>query len=662
MRKPLQHTTERLFQLDGLRGLAIILVVLNHLHISPLLSSLPTWLQFLFSWVPNSGRIGVCILFMLSGFLMAKLYPVVPNLGSFLQKRYTRIFPAFITTSISLSVVRFYWNEWQPLILGGIFVVILLVGGVVWRGLQNLPNRTQVAQWLFRSFVVFQVLIAGWYIFGLSRVPPAVFYQVWTPELRSIITLLINVTMTLPFGRYVQQLDGVTWSVVAEVLFYWLYPMLFLPVVAYFQQTKSRFFSILAIIALFPFLFGLQDIATSVLGMFLLYIHLSVFFVVGVIFGRNEQHPFLKAIHTHVTQWPGLLLVLFGLVIVVSRALFFRTPANDPISNLLTVFPLALVFAVSLSPENGWSRFLSGKVLVTIGKYSYSLYLTHSIVIEFFTRQGIPTSVPDSLRAAGLALAVMPVLAYISYRLLEEPYFARSKNVEIKKKKSSVVHPISFQRHFITAVLGLAILLISFILIGYRVPSSLASVTERVSRNDLPTEIEISTEPIVLPFQATQPNLGMILFHVRPLSEKSQSNEEKVTEQISLVAALFDDQKREISRVEFPLSQIFESRFHPVGLPLQADSLGKNYSLQLALSGKTSLQKIFIENKGVTFRPVYIFSKAELLKNPQLALQIVTQKIIQPLTEPDTLVTLKYCFPLLLVLTGLIATQWKRTQ
>ncbi len=92
------HTSTRLGVLDGLRGIAILLVLWYHVWEISWLSPWP-WLQFL----PATGFVGVHLFFFLSGFVIS--YPFVratlsasrePSWGHFAWRRFIKIVPSYL--------------------------------------------------------------------------------------------------------------------------------------------------------------------------------------------------------------------------------------------------------------------------------------------------------------------------------------------------------------------------------------------------------------------------------------------------------------------------------------------------------------------------------------------------------------------------------------
>ncbi|MBT9585596.1 acyltransferase [bacterium] len=111
----------RIAGLDGLRALAIVLVLGQHLHMGGWISR----------FQPDLGRLGVALFFALSGYLITGiLCDSKPSLATFYWRRSLRIFPAFYTywlTLLSLALLGLqslsplamlaaatYWINWLP--------------------------------------------------------------------------------------------------------------------------------------------------------------------------------------------------------------------------------------------------------------------------------------------------------------------------------------------------------------------------------------------------------------------------------------------------------------------------------------------------------------------------------------------------------------------
>jgi peptidoglycan/LPS O-acetylase OafA/YrhL len=93
------HHERRLGVLDGLRGIAVLLVLWYHVWEISFLPAPVDWLEF----VPETGFVGVHLFFFLSGFVIA--YPFVraaatgapgPGWGSFAWRRFVKIVPSYV--------------------------------------------------------------------------------------------------------------------------------------------------------------------------------------------------------------------------------------------------------------------------------------------------------------------------------------------------------------------------------------------------------------------------------------------------------------------------------------------------------------------------------------------------------------------------------------
>lgn len=100
------HSSERLPALDGLRGVAVLLVVLAHFYRRELLPEADYWTRATMGRIFGAGWMGVELFFVLSGFLITGILLDHKNksgsLLSFYARRCLRIFPLYF---LSLSVI-----------------------------------------------------------------------------------------------------------------------------------------------------------------------------------------------------------------------------------------------------------------------------------------------------------------------------------------------------------------------------------------------------------------------------------------------------------------------------------------------------------------------------------------------------------------------------
>ncbi|NOT62049.1 MAG: acyltransferase [Acidobacteria bacterium] len=132
---------ERIPELDGLRGLAVLMVMAYHAFAYEMVYE--QWYGFarLLAWVTNLGWLGVDLFFVLSGFLITgvllRTRQDVHYLGNFYWRRALRILPLYFL--ILLVVVSCYANAGWFVLLSAVFLSNLvtlfgvpLVYGPLW--------------------------------------------------------------------------------------------------------------------------------------------------------------------------------------------------------------------------------------------------------------------------------------------------------------------------------------------------------------------------------------------------------------------------------------------------------------------------------------------------------------------------------------------------
>jgi peptidoglycan/LPS O-acetylase OafA/YrhL len=639
----------RIDALDGLRGLAVALVVLNHLHLGLLYTYVPAWLSPVVGLVISNGKLGVAVLFLLSGFLMATIYQVIPSAFDFWQKRYTRIFPAFVVMCISLAVIRWQWNHFTILTASALIMVSMIIGGVLWRRIQQSQQRGILAKRIFSGFLILQIITVIGYIILQVRVPSAVYYIVWPAVASNAVNTLVNMTMTIPFGTYVGELDGAYWALIAEVSFYLFYPVLFLPAVQIMKKVKSPGFAFFAAMLALPFCYGLSVLFQNIAFFSLLQIHLMIYFIAGMVIGSFGDTPLMKRFHSILLSLPkGIVLC----IAIVSLLVGSFIPFNTVVKNLLSVFPVSLAFVIALNSRTLWASALSAPLLRRLGIMGYSLYLTHTIAIELVSRYWEPATFLQLIAYNLGTVMLIMVFASFLHVTMEFPYFHKTKALAVQDQHPSKIFTVTVSTRFLMASIALIVL----VWYGYKIPASFATLAVNTKNQSLPQEIPISSKPVTIPFVAKYDNLGILTIAVRPLSKEEMVRFGYTPGKNvygNLTAKVTDGIGRIVNTTLYPLYQIYDSKFFMIGLPVEEHSAGKEYRLQLSTQESGVPSFLALENNSVTVRQIYMVNKTELFKSLPLAAKVLWNKFSLPFSESEPWIVLFCCLPICITMATL---------
>ena len=558
--------------LDNLRTLAILMVVLTHIPQTwPADLSAPA--QALIYFFYAGGKIGVSILFLMTGFLMAWLHPRPASTVEFWSRRIARIFPLFLVMVASLTIIRASGNHLPVLTQIG----LILGFGLIARLLAKPIGRKLTIVWL-----IFMLAAAAGYILLQIKVPPAVFYQIWDPNWRWLITGLVNAAMALPFGQYVAQLDGVYWALILEFWFYLLYPILFVPL---FNKLNWKFFP-----ASMFFGFGLSLLADRILGFKMLEPAFIIYFIAGVSLGKN------------LTWWQKRIrpLPLLPLLIFISAGQYYLTrwlpEFYYPWMRLILVGPVGLlVLLATLGGKTGFNG---------LAKYSYAMFLTHSLVIEWCARIIRPTNFLTNLALIIVSLTTTLGLSIILYYLAEKPYFI--------SQKLANAHTVT---GYAKPLLGLILITLLLLDRAFRPPLAFFTEFAREKKFD---------------FTAKDNNLGMITAHLKGENASGQA-----------WFRLYGKQGL-ISQTVYKAADIYEDRYHPFGFPIQENSKDKSYTLEFEFLADKDGGTVKLVDQEQKFLSVYF--------NPENKWRWLINKLTSPYTNPIYWLTLLYLAPLLIML------------
>jgi peptidoglycan/LPS O-acetylase OafA/YrhL len=360
----MNRSARQINALTTLRFFAALLVVVFH-HGQSAFASAPSWCQS----VIKGGYVGVPFFFVLSGFILAYNYLPEARAGTldnrrFWVARFARIYPVYA-------------------------VALLLCAPLVFATLrQTLPSGDAAARFGLQSVLCFGLI------------------QAWTPH-------------------WAFTWNGPAWSLSVEAFFYLAFPFLTKQL-----DTKGRWALLAgfvcgvgALVSL-GWLCGWNVIASAqqVLGWTNPVLWLALF-VLGVCAGDlhlrrcaaedgTNQRPFRTAVITI-----GLMALI---LLVVSSSLQRR-------SQLLLCYavtvPCALLICLLAKDGNPVSRWLDWRGLVLLGEASYSLYILHRPVHDWFgwmsNRWGLIS--PSTTGGFVFYLATCLALSVLALKWIEYP-------------------------------------------------------------------------------------------------------------------------------------------------------------------------------------------------------------------------------------------------
>lgn len=99
-----QKSAVRLHFLDGLRGIAILLVLFFHAYSNDWVDNLPYRDQYDHITLFHFGRYGVQLFFIISGFVIAMTLEKCKSFWDFMYRRWLRLFPAMLVGSIIILI------------------------------------------------------------------------------------------------------------------------------------------------------------------------------------------------------------------------------------------------------------------------------------------------------------------------------------------------------------------------------------------------------------------------------------------------------------------------------------------------------------------------------------------------------------------------------
>jgi peptidoglycan/LPS O-acetylase OafA/YrhL len=375
-RRPISssHTTQRddrIPVLDGIRGLAIILVLINNIYPESAIGSV---LDTQFVHFTDFWWIGVDLFFVLSGFLITGILADTRDgeryFRTFYARRILRIFPLYYLALFMLFVViphfglasadqlhRLHVQRWYLFTyLGNL--------GTAFHGDTHFRTNT------FWSLAVEEQFYLAWPLFVL-----------WFDWRK-----LIKISLWLMAGSFVLR---VLW--LARGLSYdWVYML------TPFRFDGLLVGAMLALVMRAPN--GKEWLKRKATGVWRVCAPLSLALIAGY-----------ELLHTRV---PAFLLQVFGYPLIAFA------------------FAALIVIVLNAEPGSRLERIYGSSVMRFFGRYSYGMYVWHGMIVALLMSRlswfAVPpltggTRIPYGLLALALASALTIAAAFVSYNVWEKP-------------------------------------------------------------------------------------------------------------------------------------------------------------------------------------------------------------------------------------------------
>ena len=593
---------KRLDSLDGLRGFAALSVVFAHLSLGGVSFFLIPFFSLIYSFFAN-GVNAVQIFFVLSGFFMASLYPDVSQGTSFIRKRFSRIFPVLGTVVLFITLsegpfARYFYHPVFLLLLTAAFMYFFLT----W--IKRVP---------FISRLVFYIFLAVQIIVGAINFTDTLFHLsiVRKEPFATLLAVLSNMTLTVPFSNHIKLLRGLFWSLIPEIIFYIAYPFIVVPLVR-LGKRYGVFVGIILCVGVLTIIFNIDHAMIGFAGFQAINFARSSGFIIGVVIGSlyQQQNAIWRQMETYSKKTVLNVIAVILLILVQTNFLRFiheQAILSSPLFFLLISILIGYVLISVITPETALNKIFRWKVFTFLGIISYSLYLIHQDAIgwsisilqpfvHYFSHDML------ILVSSVVAMGCSIIAALILYRFVEV--------VQAQAKYSHRDNTIQVNGNmFFTLILFIGV--ISFLYAGFLSPSFLVE-RSFINSHIISKPIRLLTSPAEIQFYSPHNGLSIVSLDMR-YEKSANTTEYHNPHPATLVFSLYDAPSKQLLFTSTSSAYLVEGEPHfAFGFPPMSKSKGKAYIVRISLHGGSIDDQVVVDTSSTSMTTSYLLQGSRI--------------------------------------------------
>jgi peptidoglycan/LPS O-acetylase OafA/YrhL len=324
------------------------------------------------------------------------------------------LFPS-LPTLIILSPLRIFWAGYESVILffilSGYVLILPFING------NPLKVKTFLIKRAFRIYVpyfvaiVFSIILKGIFFTNTNEKFP--WGDIWT---RNVSSLDFIHHFTLVSNFKTGTIDPVIWSLVHEMRISIIFPVIVFMILRLKWVNSLGIALILTVIGILFDKLGLSE-SKGYLNSYGYTIHYTSMFIIGSLLAMY-QSKIVEKLKGMDSNFKASLFVVGILVYTmqVGLSIFIKLSFIHYVSDWFIAFGAIIFIMISLSSRR-ISNFLSVKVIEFFGKISYSLYLFH-LPILIATLYLLHGKLPIWMISV-IAVSISIVISYLSWKYVE---------------------------------------------------------------------------------------------------------------------------------------------------------------------------------------------------------------------------------------------------